>query len=112
MLAEHGLAHQRIKPHCPEENGLMERAYRTLREALEGEELTDRQQAEPVLEASDRLVQRGAIASGAGLPAAGGLLSRRSGGAHGTAARKLAAARHQRKEANLRLRQRTLPLQA
>ena len=39
VLAEHELAHQRIKPHCPEENGLMERAYRTLREALDGQEL-------------------------------------------------------------------------
>jgi len=26
VLDEYGLSHRRIKPHCPEENGLMERA--------------------------------------------------------------------------------------
>ena len=41
VLDEHELSHRRIKPHCPEENGLMERANRTLDEALEEEELTD-----------------------------------------------------------------------
>jgi transposase InsO family protein len=34
VLQENGLGHHRIKPHCPEENGLMERANRTLREGL------------------------------------------------------------------------------
>jgi transposase InsO family protein len=41
VLDEHGLSHRRIKPHCPEENGVMERAYRTLGEVLEDEELSD-----------------------------------------------------------------------
>ena len=50
VLNEYGLAHQRIKPHCPEENGLVERSNRTLREALEETEFTDRQQAEKTLE--------------------------------------------------------------
>src|SRR5262249_32273897 len=49
VLKEHGLGHHRITPHCPEENGVMERAYRTLREALEGEELTNYLQAQDVL---------------------------------------------------------------
>ena len=40
VLDEHQLGHQRIKPHCPEENGIIERSNRTLREALDGEELT------------------------------------------------------------------------
>jgi len=26
VLDHYGLSHRRIKPHCPEENGLMERA--------------------------------------------------------------------------------------
>jgi len=30
VLDEHELSHKRIKPHCPEENGLMERANRTI----------------------------------------------------------------------------------
>ena len=31
VLKENGLGHHRIKPHCPEENGLIERSNRTLR---------------------------------------------------------------------------------
>src|SRR5512147_143179 len=54
VLDEHELSHRRIKPHCPEENGLMERANRTLAEALEGEELTDYVQAMKVI---DRLIR-------------------------------------------------------
>lgn len=49
VLDEHGLTHNRIKPHCPEENGTMERANRTFREALDGEELTDLYQARDVM---------------------------------------------------------------
>jgi hypothetical protein len=41
VLQENGLGLHRIKPHCPNENGMMERANRTLQEALEGAELTD-----------------------------------------------------------------------
>src|SRR5262249_50836101 len=39
VLRENGLGHHRIRPHCPEENGLIERAYRTLREELDGDTL-------------------------------------------------------------------------
>ena len=112
VLAEHELAHQRIKPHCPEENGLMERAYRTLREALDGQELSDRQQAEPVLKHVIGWYNHERLHRALGYlrpvdyyrgdPAALTELRRQ----------KLATARHQRKEANLRLRQRTLPLGA
>jgi transposase InsO family protein len=112
VLAEHELAHQRIKPHCPEENGLMERANRTLREALEGEELTDRPTAERVLARvtgwyNEERLHRALgylrpVDYYCGDPAA--LVEARR--------RQLAAARHQRKEANLRLRQRTMPLEA
>ena len=49
VLKENGLGHHRIKPHCPEENGMMERANRTLRERLEEEELTNLLQAKEVL---------------------------------------------------------------
>ena len=49
VLKEHGLGHHRIRPHCPEENGVIERSFRTLREALEGEELTNLLEAERVL---------------------------------------------------------------
>jgi putative transposase len=45
VLDEHNLLHHRIRPHCPEENGTMERAYRTFRENLESRELLDPNQA-------------------------------------------------------------------
>jgi putative transposase len=50
VLKEHGLGHHRIKPHCPEENGLIERLHRTLREELEGQELDNLLQAQRVLQ--------------------------------------------------------------
>jgi transposase InsO family protein len=49
VLKEHGLGHHRIRPHCPEGNGVIERSFRTLREALEGEELRNLLEAEKVL---------------------------------------------------------------
>ena len=112
VLNEHGMSHHRITPHCPEENGLMERANRTIREALEGVELTDLQQARDEI---DRLIdwynhERLHRALGylrpidyyRGDPEALQEVRRR----------KLAAARHARREKNLELRQRTLPLDA
>jgi transposase InsO family protein len=49
VLDENGLGHHRITPHCPEENGTMERMYRTVREHLEEVELTSLPQARVVL---------------------------------------------------------------
>jgi putative transposase len=49
VLKEHDLGHHRIRPHCPEENGVIERSFRTLREALEGQELTNLLEAERIL---------------------------------------------------------------
>ena len=49
VLRENGLGHHRIRPHCPEENGLMERANRTLREGLGGEEPSNLLGAEAVM---------------------------------------------------------------
>ena len=46
LLAFHDLTHHRIKPHCPEENGVMERCNRTLREAIEEQELVGRYDSE------------------------------------------------------------------
>ena len=49
VLNENRLTHHRIRPHCPEENGTMERLYRTVREQLEEVELTSLPQARAVL---------------------------------------------------------------
>lgn len=112
VLTENGLGHHRIRPHCPEENGLIERANRTLRESLEVE-------AEPsnLLEARsvmDRIVRR---YNQARLHSALDYLPPveyyRGDPARRREERrvKLSQARHQRRERNLKLRQPTLPLE-
>ncbi len=112
VLKENGLGHQRIKPHCPEENGLIERMHRTLREELEGEALTNLLAAEKVF---GRIVRR---YNEERLHSALGYLTpadyHRGSPAERYAARrtKLAQARHTRKEKNLELEQRTLAFSA
>jgi transposase InsO family protein len=49
LLACHELTHHRIKPHCPEENGVMERCNRTIREAIEVCELEGRYDSEEAI---------------------------------------------------------------
>ena len=78
VLTENGLGHHRITPHCPEENGVMERAYRTLRESLDGEELIHPFQGRGYTGADRDLVQHRTAAQRLGLPATGRLLPRRS----------------------------------
>jgi putative transposase len=108
VLKENGLGHHRIKPHCPEENGLIERMHRTLREELDGEALTNLLAAEKIFA---RVVRR---YNEERLHSALGFLTPvdyyRGNPAERYAARrtKLAEARHQRKEKNLELQQTTL----
>lgn len=112
VLKENGLSHQRIQPHCPEENGLMERANRTLRETLEGEELSNLLEAESAMA---RIVRR---YNEVRLHSALGYLPPREFYRGEPAKRyeerrvKLFQARHRRRERNLELRQPTLPLGA
>jgi len=109
LLAHHDLTHHRIKPYCPEENGVMERCNRTLREALEVHDLVGRYDSE---EAIDGIVahynnERLHSALGFQTPATW----YRGNPEQITAARrlKLAQARHRRKQFNLGIRQRILP---
>lgn len=113
VLTENGLGHHRIHPHCPEENGLMERANRTLREGLEGEEKPNN-----LLEAStamSRIIRR---YNQTRLHSALGYLPPLEYYRGNPATRfedrrrKLSQARHHRRERNLNLRQGTLPLEA
>jgi len=111
VLAEHGLSHHRIKPHCPEENGLMERAYRTFREALEGEELTNLLQAQDVLARLVRWYNEERLHSALGFLRPVDYYRGEPGHLHEARRVKLRAARHRRKEVNLQIRQRSLGLE-
>jgi transposase InsO family protein len=109
VLKENGLGHHRITPHCPEENGTMERAYRTLREALEGEELTNYLQAQDVLARVVRWYNEERLHSALGYLPPVVYYRGQPAERHEQRRRKLAEARHRRKETNLELRQRTIP---
>ena len=111
MLDEHRLGHQRIKPHCPEENGIIERSNRTLREALDGEELTNLLEAR---EAVRRIIQWyncERLHSALGYLRPIDYYRGDPPALHEQRRRKLAEARHKRKQRNLQLRQPTLPLE-
>lgn len=111
VLTENGLGHQRIRPHCPQENGLIERANRTLREDLDQEEPSSLLEAEATMARIVRRYNESRLHSALGyLPPAefyrGDPQSR-----FAERRLKLFQARHQRREHNLKLRQRTLPLE-
>jgi putative transposase len=112
VLKEHGLGHHRIKPHCPEENGVIERSFRTLREALEGEELSNLIEAERVLARLVKWYNQERLHSAIGyLPPE--VMYRGDPEARKAERRqKLAQARHRRRERNLGLQQGTLPFVA
>ena len=110
LLDEHELSHRRIKPHCPEENGLMERANRTLGEALEEEELTDYLQAVKVIGRLIRWYNEERLHSALGFLRPVDYYRGDPDELYAERRRKLSDARHRRKEKNLRLRQPTLSL--
>jgi transposase InsO family protein len=111
VLDEHGLGHQRIKPHCPEENGVIERSNRTLREALEGEELTDLWQARDVIGRVLQWYNTQRLHSALGYLRPIEYYRGDPATLHEQRRKKMAAARHRRREKNLKLRQPTLPLE-
>jgi transposase InsO family protein len=110
VLRQDGLKHTRIKPHCPEENGIMERANRTLREQLDGEELVNPLQAHDVLTRVIKRYNEERLHSAIEFMRPIDYYRGQPGELREERKRKLAAAHHRRREANLALRQRTLPL--
>jgi len=110
VLREHGLSHHRIKPHCPEENGLIERAYRTFREALDGEELKNLLQARDVLKRIVQWYNHERLHSALGYLRPVDYYRGNPEQLQVVRRGKLAQARHARREANLKIRQLTLPL--
>ena len=112
LLEYHGLTHVKIRPHCPEENGLMERSNRTVREALEGEEFGNRYEAEEALGRIIRWYNTERLHSSLGYLRPLDYYRGNPNELHEARRRKLAAARHRRREKNLSLRQPTLALEA
>lgn len=110
VLDEYELSHKRIKPHCPEENGLMERANRTLGEALEEEELTDYLQAVKRIGTIIRWYNEERLHSALGFLRPVDYYRGDPETLYAMRRQKLAEARHRRREKNLQLRQPTLPL--
>jgi transposase InsO family protein len=108
VLSEHGLTHVRIRPHCPEENGLVERAHRTFAEVLDEMEFRDLGDAREKIAKIGRWYNEERLHSALyflrpvdyyrGNPAV--LLEERR--------RKLAQARHRRRERNLEIKQQTI----
>ena len=109
VLDAHELNHRRIKPHCPEENGLMERANRTIDEALEGQDLTDYLQAVKVIDRLVRWYNEERLHSALGFLRPVDYYRGKPEEMYAIRRQKLAQARHQRRERNLQLRQPTLP---
>lgn len=116
LLAHHGLTHVKIKPHCPEENGIMERSNRTMREALddvglESDPEANRYQAEEVIARIVTWYNHERLHSSLGFLRPVDYYRGQPAVLHEARRRKLAEARHQRREKNLKLRQPTLPLE-
>jgi putative transposase len=109
VLDEHGLSHRRIKPHCPEENGTMERANRTIDEALEGEELKNYHDGVKVLEKIIGWYNGRRLHSALGFLRPVDYYRGDPEEMYAVRRQKLAQARHRRREKNLQLRQPTLP---
>ncbi len=109
VLDEHHLNHRRIQPHCPEENGTMERANRTIGEALEGEDMGNYLKAVTVIEKVIRWYNQERLHSALGFLKPVDYYRGNPEELYALRRHKLAEARHRRKEKNLQLRQPTLP---
>jgi len=112
VLKENGLDHQRIKPHCPEENGVIERSNRTIREGLEGEELANVVQAQAVMTRLIRRYNEERLHSALGYLRPVDYYRGDPQAKYEARRQKLAQARHRRRESNLALEQGTLPYTA
>ena len=109
LLSHHGLTHRRIRPHCPEENGVQERFNRTLREGIEEHDLEDRYGS---MEAIGQVISHYnevRLHSSLGFQTPRTWYRSDPNEVSRERRLKLSQARHRRKQINLGIRQRTLP---
>ncbi|MCA9172196.1 MAG: IS3 family transposase [Planctomycetales bacterium] len=110
LLEFHGLNHHRIRPHCPEENGIMERANRTLRESIDEHEIKSRYDAEEALRNIIDHYNHQRLHSALNYKAPVVYYRGDPDQIDEQRRRKLSQARHRRKQTNLGTRQPTLPM--
>jgi transposase InsO family protein len=111
LLAHHDLTHHRIKPHCPEENGVMERCNRTIREAIEEHDLVGRYDSEETIKTIVDHYNNKRLHSALGYQAPATWYRGNPDEISSARRLKMSQARHRRKQINLGIRQRTLPLE-
>ena len=111
LLAHHDLTHHRIKPHCPEENGVMERCNRTIREAIEEHDLVGRYDSEEIIGKIVDHYNNERLHSALGYQTPSTWYRGNPEEISSARRLKLSQARHRRKQINLGIRQTTLPLE-
>ena len=109
LLAHHHLTHHRIRPHCPEENGVIERCHRTLREAIEEHDLVGRYDSESVIDSLVTHYNQVRLHSALGYQTPATWYRGNPETVTSLRRLKLAQARHRRKQFNLGIRQTVLP---
>ena len=112
VLDEHKLSHHLIKPHCPEENGITERANRTFREVLEEVDLEDATQARQVISRMVKWYNHERLHRALGYLKPIDYYRGNPAKLHEARREKLEEARYRRREKNLELRQRMLSMSA
>ena len=110
LLTHHGLTHHRIKPHCPEENGVVERYNRTMREGIEEHDLSGRYDSEAVIESLVDHYTTVRLHSSLEFQTPTTWYSGDPQSVRDCRQRKLTQARHRRKEINPNIQQKAFPL--
>ncbi|MGH3040073.1 MAG: transposase [Gaiellaceae bacterium] len=110
VLREHAVTHHRIQPHTPQQNAFVERVFRTLGERLDEHELAEVGQARSAIQEILDWYNHRRLHSAINFLTPADVHFGQAPQRLAERKRKLAAARHTRREENLNLRQRTLAL--